>query len=104
MKTPLLFGSPAFERGPRRVTLFNRAYLLSAEAEVVDRYDKIILTPFGEFIPFQDNFLFFLDKLVEGIGDFAPGTTPTVFSATTARLWCPDLLRGHFPGPGSPLC
>lgn len=78
--TPLLFGSPAFRRTARQLTLFNRAYLLSADAEVVDRYDKMILTPFGEFIPFQNSLLFFLDKLVEGIGDFAPGTRPTVFT------------------------
>ncbi len=78
-RTPLLFGSPAFHRHARHVTLLNRAYLLSADAEVIDRYDKMRLTPFGEFIPFQDSFLFFLDKLVEGIGDFAPGTRPTVF-------------------------
>lgn len=97
MKTPLLFGSPAFERGPRRVTLFNRAYLLSAEAEVVDRYDKLILTPFGEFIPFQDSFLFFLDKLVEGIGDFAPGTTPTVFPLPPHAFGVLICYEGIFP-------
>ena len=96
-KTPLLFGSPAFQRSTRHVTLFNRAYLLSADAEVVDRYDKMILTPFGEFIPFQDSFLFFLDKLVEGIGDFAPGTTPTVFRLPPHAFGVLICYEGIFP-------
>lgn len=78
--TPILFGSPAFRVDDTELTLFNRAYLLSPDTTILGHYDKMILTPFGEYIPFQDSVLFFLDKLVEGIGDFAPGTTPTVFS------------------------
>ncbi len=78
--TPILFGSPAFRADGTELTLFNRAYLLSPDTTVLGQYDKMILTPFGEYIPFQGSLLFFLDKFVEGIGDFAPGTTPTVFS------------------------
>lgn len=83
--TPILFGSPAFQVDDTELTLFNRAYLLSSDTTILGYYDKIILTPFGEYIPFQDSVLFFLDKLVEGIGDFAPGTTPTVFSLPLKR-------------------
>ena len=78
--TPILFGSPAFRAAGTELTLFNRVYLLSPDTTLLGHYDKMILTPFGEYIPFQDSVLFFLDKFVEGIGDFAPGTTPTVFS------------------------
>ncbi len=78
--TPILFGSPAFRVDDTELTLFNRVYLLSPDTTILGHYDKMILTPFGEYIPFQDSVLFFLDKFVEGIGDFAPGTTPTVFS------------------------
>ena len=83
--TPILFGSPAFRADGTDITLFNRAYLLSPDTTVLGHYDKMILTPFGEYIPFQDSVLFFLDKFVEGIGDFAPGTTPTVFSLPLKR-------------------
>ena len=83
--TPLLFGSPAFRVDDTELTLFNRAYLLSPDTTILGHYDKMILTPFGEYIPFQDGMLFFLDKLVEGIGDFAPGTTPTVFALPLKR-------------------
>ncbi len=78
--TPILFGSPAFRADGTELTLFNRAYLLSPDTTLLGHYDKMTLTPFGEYIPFQGSLLFFLDKFVEGIGDFAPGTTPTVFS------------------------
>ena len=95
--TPILFGSPAFQADDTDLTLFNRAYLLSPDTTILGYYDKIILTPFGEYIPFQDSVLFFLDKLVEGIGDFAPGTTPTVFSLPLKRQPAPhpDDKAGH---------
>ena len=83
--TPILFGSPAFRADKTDLTLFNRAYLLSPDTTILGHYDKMILTPFGEYVPFQDSVLFFLDKFVEGIGDFAPGTTPTVFSLPSKR-------------------
>ena len=97
-KTPLLFGSPAFhQETDTTVKLFNRAYLLSAEAEVLGLYDKMILTPFGEYIPFQTSFLFFLDKMVEGIGDFAPGSTPTVFALPPHAFGVLICYEGIFP-------
>jgi apolipoprotein N-acyltransferase len=98
INTPLLFGSPAFrQKKGEEATLFNRAYLLSAEAEVLGYYDKMKLAPFGEYIPFHDSFLFFLDKFVEGIGDFAPGTTPVVFSLPKAKFGVLICFEGIFP-------
>ena len=96
-KTPLLFGSPAFLRNGTDITLFNRAYLMSPETTILGQYDKIILTPFGEYIPFQSSILFFLDKWVEGIGDFAPGTTPTVFSLPFGEFGVLICYEGVFP-------
>ena len=96
-KTPILFGSPAFERDSASFTLFNRAYLLSPEATVLGYYDKIILTPFGEYIPFQDSALFFVKKMVEGIGDFAPGTDRTIFSLASEKFSVLICYEGIFP-------
>jgi apolipoprotein N-acyltransferase len=80
--SPLLFGSPALRRYPDgRPYLLNSAYLLAQDGQILGRYDKQHLVPFGEYIPFQHSVLFFLDKLVEGIGDFeaGPGATLLMF-------------------------
>jgi len=98
VKVPLLFGSVGWQaKGRESVTLFNRSYFVSAEAEVLGYYDKIKLAPFGEYIPFHDSFLFFLDKLVEGIGDFAAGSVPTVFSLANDKFAVLICYEGIFP-------
>lgn len=98
IKTPLLFGAVGWQpKNMTEVTLFNRAYLISATGEVLNHYDKIKLAPFGEYIPFHSSLLFFLDKLVEGIGDFAAGTEIRVFSLPTTQFGVLICFEGIFP-------
>ena len=82
-QAPILFGSPALRFYPdRRPYLLNSAYLLSPDGQLLGRYDKHHLVPFGEYIPLKSSLLMFLDKLVEGIGDFEAGPGPTILTMT----------------------
>ncbi len=68
----LLFGSPAHERRNDKDTYLNSVFLVSPGGETVGRADKMHLVPFGEYVPLS-GILTFINKLVVGIGDFAPG-------------------------------
>lgn len=50
----------------------NSALLLDKNGNLSYVYDKIHLVPFGEYVPLR-TLLFFIDKLVVGIGDYVPG-------------------------------
>jgi apolipoprotein N-acyltransferase len=68
----VMLGSPAYNKlGPHGYTLFNRAFLLTADGGAPQWYDKEHLVPFGEYTPLSS--LLPIDKLFDGVGDFAPG-------------------------------
>lgn len=53
----------------------NSALLLNYEGEVVRRYDKTHLVPFGEYVPWP--MVGVVDKVVPGMGAFRPGISYT---------------------------
>ncbi len=104
--TPLLTGSPTYERSGGRYILRNSAFLLGRDGATRAVYHKIHLVPFGEYVPLK-SVLFFVEKMVQAIGDFEPGREHTVMhvrSAETGRevplatvicyeIIFPDLVR-----------
>jgi apolipoprotein N-acyltransferase len=99
-QAPILFGSPALRfYSDRRPYLLNSAYLLSPDGQVLGRYDKHHLVPFGEYIPLKSSLLMFLDKLVEGIGDFEAGPGSTVLTLTPKPRSAAVSTTGTMPRP-----
>jgi apolipoprotein N-acyltransferase len=80
------------------------AKLLDPSGEVVERYRKIRLVPFGEYVPLQPLFTVggrYVAKLVREVSDFSPGTEATTGLVDRHRIGgyiCyeaifPDLVR-----------
>ena len=68
-----LIGSPSFVRkDDHHINYYNSAFLMSAGGDLLGKYDKVHLVPFGEYVPLH-KWLPFIGKMVEGVGDFRPG-------------------------------
>jgi apolipoprotein N-acyltransferase len=72
--TALLFGAVTSRDGD----FYNSALLLSGKGRLLQRYDKLHLVPFGEYIPLRKR-LRFLESVVP-IGDFTAGSQYTLFN------------------------
>jgi apolipoprotein N-acyltransferase len=79
----LLFGTPGYERDGRDPSIRNRAYLMGPDGSLAGLYDKVHLTPYGEYVPLK-RLMPFVDKMVPVIGDMDPGTSvaPLPFPGT----------------------
>ncbi len=97
LRTHLVFGGLAFRLlGPNEAEEFNSAFVVGPQGVVLGRYDKRILMPFGEYLPFASYFPF-IKSLSPETGGFTAGTTATVFDvagkAKVGQLICyEDLL------------
>jgi apolipoprotein N-acyltransferase len=97
---PFLFGAVGFT--PQHEPL-NSAVMMSPSGKIVDRYDKINLVPFGEFIP---PLFGWVNRITKEIGDFVPGERMVVFPLDGHKLGAficyesvfPDLVRQFVRG------
>ncbi|MCK9275048.1 MAG: apolipoprotein N-acyltransferase [Syntrophales bacterium] len=92
----ILFGSPSYLRKDEQTYLMNSAYLITSEGKIKGRYDKTHLVPFGEYVPFRD-ILFFVDKMVTGVGDFMPGKAVIPLVLDNLTLGVLICYEGIFP-------
>jgi len=104
LATPILIGSIA-QDGDR---YYNSAFLIGADGQMLGRYDKIHLVPFGEYLPLRP-VLGWVNKFID-LDDFTPGKTYKIFSLAPlspkfAVLICFEdtlgYLRRHFARAGA---
>jgi apolipoprotein N-acyltransferase len=87
----LLFGTVA--NTPKGAPL-NSAVTLTPEGELLDRYDKIDLVPFGEFVP---PLFSFVNRITQEAGDFEKGTRVVVFPINGHRIGTFICYESVFP-------
>ncbi|MDB4349589.1 apolipoprotein N-acyltransferase [Omnitrophica bacterium] len=76
--TYLLVGAPSYRDSSEEV-IFNSAHLISEGGDIVQRYDKLHLVPFGEYIPFGGRIDFVRKLIDKPIGNFGKGGEYTIF-------------------------
>ncbi|HZV81002.1 MAG TPA: apolipoprotein N-acyltransferase, partial [Geobacteraceae bacterium] len=96
LATSLIVSSPAIEKGVMKDRLLNSAFLIDADGRTLGRADKVHLVPFGEYVPLA-KLLPFVNKMVEGIGDFSPGERIVPLQARFGRLGMLVCFEGIFP-------
>jgi apolipoprotein N-acyltransferase len=97
-----LFGGVAYNsaRAP-----LNSAFLFDPSGMLIDRYDKINLVPFGEFVP---PVFGWVNRITKEAGDFSPGNRIVEFPVNGHQIGAficyesafPDLIRA-FPSGGA---
>ncbi len=84
----LLFGSPDFRIRDSEQHFYNSAFLVAPGGELLGRYDKMHLVPFGEYVPLRPA-LFFVHPIIDWIGDMTPGREISVMKAGPSVLGTP---------------
>jgi len=92
-QAPFLFGAVTYtlEGAP-----LNSAVLLGVRGQSLSRYDKMYLVPFGEFVP---PVFSFVNRISDGVGDYAPGrhiVVTRIDGHRIATFICYESAMPHF--------
>jgi len=94
---PMLVGTFALHQG-QKVTKRNRACLISPEGRIAAEYDKHVLAPFGEYLPFKSVFGDYFRAFSADYGlDYSPGDGQTIFTINGARVGVLICYESLFP-------
>ncbi len=91
---PLITGAPVYDYGMKDA--YNSAIMVSPESLTVQSYDKIILVPFGERVPYESTFGF-LKSLNLGMAHWLPGERETIFRSSLGKLGVAICFESVFP-------
>jgi apolipoprotein N-acyltransferase len=94
--TGLIGTSSSTGAGGQTGPVFNSAALISPNGEWTERYDKIHLVPFGEYLPFPSVFSF-AGGLTREVGEFQKGTSRRPLDAGGRRLGVFICYESIFP-------
>ena len=73
----------------------NSAIMVGPSGQIVDRYDKMNLVPFGEFIP---PLFGWVNRITHEVGDFVPGNRVVVFPVDDHRVGAFICYESALPG------
>lgn len=85
MGVNLVFGSPYVVFRNKTPEYYNSVYSLDAAGNIMGRYDKTHLVPFGEYAPLKE-WIPFLDKMVQLEGDFSTGEPGRLLDTAGLKL------------------
>tara|TARA_B110000971_G_scaffold171463_1_gene176237 strand:+ start:871 stop:2430 length:1560 start_codon:yes stop_codon:yes gene_type:complete len=83
----ILFGSNTVSDDINNNETFNSLIIANNKLDIIFKYNKIKLVPFGEFLPFE---IFLnkmgLKKITEGYGSFSKGTNNDIFTLDNLKI------------------
>jgi apolipoprotein N-acyltransferase len=92
---PVVTGIPWYDGGGKG-RYFNSIGLLAPSGDIYQRYDKMKLVPFGEYVPLR-KVLFFIDKITEGAEDFSRGNGMKLLTWNAAKVIPAVCYEAIFP-------